>query len=277
MKDTETLHTLFFSPTHTSQAIAEVVAEGTGIKNETCIDLTYRAPENDIHIDGGWAVIAAPVYGGRISETAVERLKHIYAKNTRAILCVLYGNRDYEDALIELSDLAKEQGFIPVSGGAFIGEHSYSRKDKEIAAGRPDAGDIDIAFRFGEVSKKHVEHFGNDTPRLIVKGNTPYKIKGPKTPQAPVTQPDICSQCGHCIDVCPTQAINDKIESDAESCIKCCACVKECPNEARTFETPFTDWLYTNFRTPKKIEMFFCGLHTENNLPLPFTLPEKAL
>ena len=64
MKTKETLYTLFFSPTHTSQTIAQAVADGLGIKHEVSINLTYHTPKEDIHIDGGWAVIAVPVYGG---------------------------------------------------------------------------------------------------------------------------------------------------------------------------------------------------------------------
>ena len=277
MKTKETLYTLFFSPTHTSQTIAQAVADGLGIKYKVSINLTYDTPKEDINIDGGWAVIAVPVYGGRISETAAERLSFIHAKNTRAILCVLYGNRDYEDALIELSDLTQKQGFIPISGGAFIGEHSYSRKNKEIASGRPDAQDINRAYRFGKISGEYIKNWGNKIPKLIVKGNVPYKVKGTQIPQAPITLYDICSQCGHCINICPTHAINNKIESSPEFCIKCCACVKECPNEARIFETPFTDWLYQNCSVPKKIEMFFCGKYNADNQPLPFYHPEDVL
>ena len=55
---------------------------------------------------------------------------------------VVYGNRDYEDALLELSDRAKDWGLTPVAAGAFIGEHSYSRPSLPVAEGRPDEDDL---------------------------------------------------------------------------------------------------------------------------------------
>ena len=58
------------------------------------------------------------------------------AHHAPVVPVVLYGNRDYEDALKELCDLVSEQGFVPVAAGAFIGEHSFSRKGMPIAEGR---------------------------------------------------------------------------------------------------------------------------------------------
>ncbi|SHJ61949.1 hypothetical protein SAMN02745216_01985 [Desulfatibacillum alkenivorans DSM 16219] len=67
---------------------------------------------------------------------------------------VTYGNREYQDALLELHDIAAEQGFIPVAGGAFVAEHSYSLPSRPIAHGRPDANDIAAAKDFGAQIKK---------------------------------------------------------------------------------------------------------------------------
>ena len=52
MKTKETLYTLFFSPTHTSQTIAQAVADGLGIKYKVSINLTYDTPKEDINTDG---------------------------------------------------------------------------------------------------------------------------------------------------------------------------------------------------------------------------------
>lgn len=62
---------------------------------------------------------------------------------------MVYGNRDYEDALLELRDTVASLGFTPLSAGAFIGEHSYSTAEMPVAAGRPDATDLQTARTFG--------------------------------------------------------------------------------------------------------------------------------
>ena len=94
---------------------------------------------------------------------------------------------------------------------------------------------------------------------LEMKGNFPYKVKGPSTPQAPVTDENLCMQCEYCIDVCPVSAISivdDRMFSDPATCIKCCACVKECPEGARTFDTPYTAMLHKNFSARREPELF---------------------
>ena len=52
-----------------------------------------------------------------------------------------------EDALVELEDILEKNGFSILAGGAFIGEHSYTRK---VGTNRPDSNDLDIAFNFGK-------------------------------------------------------------------------------------------------------------------------------
>lgn len=254
------IHTVFFSPTHTSRIVAENVVKGLDGSETVVTDLTYGQPEETKTIEDALTVIAVPVYGGRVAETAMKRLEKIKGKQVPAILIVVYGNRDYEDALIELREYACEAGFIPVAAAAFIGEHSYSRADMPIAAGRPDSGDRDKAVALGQAVANKLENCRNlaEYPLLAVKGNIPYKMKGAKTPATPLTRDERCTQCGLCIDWCPTQAIElrDTIVSDPQRCIKCCACVKACPEQARLFDTPYTEMLFKNFSARREPEIF---------------------
>lgn len=254
----DTIRLVYFSPTHASGKIAEAIAQGTAMPHVVTTDLSYPDNQEDPAIDT-LTVICVPVYGGRVAETAAERLQSVNANQAPAIIAVTYGNRDYEDALIELRDIAEQRGFRVIAAGAFIGEHSFSRSGRPIAAGRPDADDLQRADRFGQEVIQTIEKFNGDFPPLSVKGNFPYKEKKPSTPETPVTINGLCTQCGYCIDICPTEAIrlNGEIESDASLCIKCCACVKECPNEARKFDTPYTDMLFKHFSTRREPELFY--------------------
>lgn len=253
MKD---IYEVFFSPTHTSATIAEEIGGAMTQAERHIIDLTYPVDENTI-IENGVAVIAVPVYGGRVAETAVERLKTVFGVNSEAVIVVIYGNRDYEDALLELRDIVAKQGFNPIAAASFVGEHSFSRKGRPIAESRPDIMDRNIARSFGkDVAKKFCS--GEALEMIVPKGSFPYKIKGAPTPQTPETIEELCVQCEHCIEICPVECIklDGEIVSDADICIKCCACVKECPSEARRFDTPYTDMLFKNFSARREPEIF---------------------
>lgn len=261
--DYDSSHLICFSPTHSSHLIGESIIRGLSTEHASETDLTYEGVAQPLQLGRELTVIAVPVYGGRVAETALERMELIQGNQTPVILVVVYGNRDYDDALLELKDWSCSHGFWPVAAGAFIGEHSYSRDNFPIAAHRPDEQDLAEALAFG----KQVRHLLEEAEclsrlgELGVKGNYPYKVKGPKTPQAPLTDQSRCTLCGFCVEICPVQAIcqKEEIVTDAGVCIKCCACVKQCPGQARIFNTPYTEMLFKNFTTRRAPELYFSG------------------
>lgn len=258
MRTYTTNHIVFFSPTHTSAKIARAIGEGIGMGRRMEIDLTTDEGSSPIEIKDAIAVIAVPVYAGRVAPTALQRLRRLKGNHAPAILVAVYGNRDYEDALVELRDETVKLGFTPLAAAAFIGEHSYSRPGMPIAEGRPDAADLQIAYQLGKdsLAKLMKEETLTD---FHIKGNVPYRVVGPSTPAAPVCT-DECFACGECIELCPTHAIavsdEGKIETEVGKCIKCCACVKECPNGARVFDTPYTPMLHAKCAARREPELF---------------------
>ena len=182
---------------------------------------------------------------------AIDRLKRLQGHDTPAVIVVVYGNRAFEDALLELKDIVSSIGFRTIASGAFIGEHSFSGDDAPVAPGRPDEKDLQKARALGKaISSKLDGTISWDAlPPLQVPGDFPYKERKPRSNAAPVTHADLCIQCETCVAVCPVAAVSLKeaIETDAGLCILCCACVKNCPTTARKMENPgiqkVTQWL----------------------------------
>ena len=228
---------IFFSPTHTTLKTVEAVCDGLGAERRQRIDLTRSVATYD-SVCGDLAIIGVPVHSGRVPKAAVARLENLRGEGRPAILVVVYGNRAYDDALLELENLCEQNGFVVVSAGAFIGEHSYSTNDLPIAAGRPDLQDLEDAKRFGARSLAKMEG-GTWIPlATAVPGKVPYKES--RSPQGvkPAFDAGLCTRCLSCIAACPTEAIgsDDPGEIDGGKCIRCAACIKICPARAKRFE-----------------------------------------
>ena len=91
------VHIIYFSPTHTSAKTAYAIAEGLSGDVLLESDITYDAPAEELEIhDDELTIVAAPVYGGRVAETAMERLRAFHAHQAPVVLVVVYGKPDYE-------------------------------------------------------------------------------------------------------------------------------------------------------------------------------------
>ncbi len=234
----DTVKLIYFSPTHTTRKVLEGIASGIGAQSVVHLDLTLPAAEESPEtIRADLAILGVPVYAGRVPQTAASRISQLKADNVPAVIVAVYGNRAFEDALVELKDLAEGVGFKPMAAAAFIGEHSFSNEESPIAQSRPDEKDIMEADAFGQRIKNKLEEaqdLAGMSP-LNVPGNHPYKERHAMPPGSPTTQADLCTLCGSCADECPVDAISveDIVKTDAALCIYCCACVKVCPTNAR--------------------------------------------
>lgn len=273
----KSIRPVVFSPTGTSRKSAEAVARGIARTGGTpsatpeirTIDLTHTAAAETLPADAV-ALFAVPVYGGHVPSLALKRMEGLRGSGTPAVLLVVYGNRAFEHAAVELAAFVSERGFVPVAAGAFVGEHSYSTTQNPIAAGRPDEQDLAQAAAFGEAVARKLaaqEIAAIDAARLkdvrtplipllrFIGFALTYMRRQKRHPVVllPACDAQACVHCGRCAALCPTEAIarGEEQHTDPERCIRCCACVKGCPVGARHFETPFSEALSRNFARRK--------------------------
>ena len=162
---------LLFSPTGGTQKAADLLAHALSDSVQTVDLCDSQAHFSEVSLaSDDLALIAVPSYGGRVPAAAIQRLAAVHGNGAPAILMVVYGNRAFEDTMVELEDAAKQAGFRIVAGVAAVAEHSIVR---EFAAGRPDVQDQDqlIAFAARIQEKLAAGHLTEPA----IPGNRPYK------------------------------------------------------------------------------------------------------
>ena len=248
MKKIKTVTALFFNPTYTTKkcvvAIAKGVAEGLAAEYRECnITTPLMRRQTPEYGAGDLVVFGVPVYIGRVPNLFRDYFASIKGNGAVGVPVVVYGNRAYDDALIELRDIMQGNGFQCIAAGAFIGEHSFSYT---LGGGRPDAADLQKATAFGEEIARRLLAGAEPPRQLQVPGNPyPYTFFDARSGKGksidlrkvkPETDPEKCTNCGYCAMLCPMGAIDpDNCSEIPGKCIRCCACVKLCRPKAKYF------------------------------------------
>lgn len=242
------LYAFYFSATGTTKKnvlnLAEEISKSLNLSTDVeIIDFTlpeernkqYSFSESDIVVAG------VPVIAGRVPNVLLNFLNTVKGNGALAVAMVVYGNRNYDDALSELKNILEGDGFIVTAGCAFIGEHSFS---DVLAYGRPDEEDINTSIDFARKISSKINTHPNSAAE--VKGNNTYReYYKPRDREGnpvdfrritPKTSSE-CIDCKLCADVCPMGSIDREDVSTLKGiCIKCCACIKKCPVHAKHFD-----------------------------------------
>lgn len=203
-------------------------------------------------------IFGTPTYAGRIPNKILPVIQDAFkGGGALAVPVVTFGNRGYDNSLIELRNELEKNGFHTVAGGAFATQHVFTEK---LGEGRPDFDDmemiVDFAVKIAEKIKAldfipapiripAKDQDKDDFEALSVEQPVgPYykPLKSDGTPAVflkakPVTDVSKCARCGFCARVCPMEAIDRRdITQTPGTCIKCMACVKKCPDKAKYFD-----------------------------------------
>ncbi|MGN0203706.1 MAG: 4Fe-4S binding protein, partial [Coprococcus sp.] len=253
MKMIKNVWAVYFSPSGSTEKVvrrvARAAAETLGIKTFQIYDWTLPGQrEKELTFsEEDLVILASPTYAGRVPNKIMPFVRDsIKGGGAAGVAVAAYGNRSYDDALMELYLLMKDNGFRMTGAGAVVCRHVMS---EVLAAGRPSEEDLEEAAAFGRhIADKFLQ---NDAPfsNLMIPGNLPvgpyYKpLEEDGRPASflkakPQLNSEICDKCGVCASVCPMGSINpEDVEEVTGVCIKCHACVRKCPLHARYFSDP---------------------------------------
>ena len=224
---------VYFSPNDTTRQVTTAAAAAMEPGGEQ-IDLLKAPLTEEVSVGAEeMLVVGMTVYAGRIPGLCLSSLACLKGHGGPAAAIAVYGNRDYDDALLELTDLLEARGFRVVGAGAFIAKHSFfpsgaAGRTKGIGLGTLAACCSECQARRGLFSDRH-------PGEILVKGSRPYKKPGAASfrPSADKT----CTNCGACAAICPTRSIDpaDPAKTREDTCLACAACIRVCPTGARAF------------------------------------------
>lgn len=250
------IYKIIFSPTGGTDKVSTPFTQAFGQEVKT-VDLTdfatdfsqIRLSKDDV------CIVAVPSFGGRVPKIAATRLEEITASGAKAILITAYGNRAYDDTLLEMKTILTHSGFCCVAAVAAVAEHSIMH---QFAQGRPDKKDLEELSNFAKQIQQHIKE-GRIAENLSVPGNSPYREYN-GVPIKPVAKKN-CTNCGLCSQKCPVQAIpsNQPSKTDHDKCISCMRCVNICPTHSRKVNKILTT---IAAKKMKKV----CGERRENEL-----------
>lgn len=221
-------YALYFSPTGGTKKVLDIICsvwdcqkEYINLSDDPKMDLSISFNENDI------CMVSVPSFSGRVPQFIIPILQRLQGNKAKSILISTYGNRAFDDTLLELKDTMEKSGFLCYCAIAAVTRHSVMPK---YGAGRPDSYDIEELTKFSIQCRDILKE---PFSPIEIPGNKPYRkyVPIPITPKANKQ----CIDCGICYQRCPVHAISvgNYRKCDASICISCLQCISVCPKKAR--------------------------------------------
>ena len=265
---------IYFSPTGNAKKVAITMARSAARMLDVHVDTyDFTLPENRAGVNefeaSDLVFFVMPTYAGRLPNKMLPYVQSGFSGNgALAVPVVVYGNRSFDGALMELRNELESHGFHTIAAAGIPTEHVFS---SVLGTGRPDESDLVDIANFGEEVARKISDMNEIPERIDVPGDdfvsiyyTPLGTDGKPAfflKAKPVTDTAICTRCGACVSVCPMGSIPaDAPYTCTGICIKCQACIKVCQQSAKHMEDAaflsHVEMLKQNYTQRKEVQWF---------------------
>jgi len=127
-------------------------------------------------------------------------------------------------------------GVMATMMGCESGRLRFLQKAKEVGLGDYDLRTIELIGELRRLPDFKVPPLGGEA---VLQNETMQTALQNRTILRPQADPQLCIDCGACIDQCPVSALsmNEHLpEVDADTCITCFCCQEICPEKAMTLK-----------------------------------------
>lgn len=232
---------IYFSPTGTTKKVIDEMSQSLLVYDFTLPEKRKSFPEVE---PGDLVLFGVPTYAGRVPNVLLKYLQTIEGNDALAVPIVTFGNRNFDNSLIELRDILESAGFHTVAAAAVSCEHSFSYT---LGAGRPDDDDVEEIHRFAARLAEKIRELKEipapiEVPGVLENYGDYYQPQDRKGAHIDIRKVfpkvnDSCICCNLCAQVCPMGSIvPHDVRQMQGICIKCGACYKKCPASARYFD-----------------------------------------
>ncbi len=188
--------------------------------------------------------IGTPVYAFHAVPPVMKFIEKLPASGGYAVPFAVWGGVTSGIALHEMGERLTSGGCKVPGAGLVLAEHSLTWQfESPLCSGHPGPEDDAAVARLVD---SVVSSLASDAPRelplsdllnqpeemLPVMQQMTVAVAGTKLPPRTINQ-DVCTQCGVCMEQCPTGAMRlDTWPVYDDNCIYCYKCLRVCPEQA---------------------------------------------
>ena len=156
------------------------------------------------------------------------------ARTPPCVVVAVYGNRAYDDCLVEMEDLMTEKGLCRHRRQQL---HRRAFADQRDRHRPPDESDLAKSKAFGKQLAEKLQKGVSPLPKGTIPGNRPLQASAALPTQWARKMSTAAPTVGLCVRNCPVGAIDaeDPGKVDASKCLRCLACVRLCPIHSKQF------------------------------------------